>query len=142
MNVIQYSKPLPVSDGETEAFWEGCRTHRLLIQRCPHCGYYCMPPYPMCPRCNSMDREWSPVKGKGYIYSWIVVHKATHPDFIIDAPYAVALVELDEQEDLRIPGYLVDWDSGDIQIGMQVEVVFDDVTEQITLPKWMKIKDS
>jgi len=87
-----------------------------------------------------MRREWSKVSGKGKIYSWFVVHHVTHPDFVDDAPYAVVLVELEEQVDLRVPSNVVDCASEDIYAGMPVEVVFDDVTEEITLPKFRRVK--
>lgn len=134
--MTEYNKPLPVPDQYTQGYWDAARRHELVMQWCPHCGIYMFPPDPMCPNCNSFDREWKRVSGRGSVYSWFVVHYATHPDFAGDVPYAVALVQLDEQEDLRIPGNIVGCRPEDIQAGMRVEVVFDDVTPEFTLPRW------
>ena len=131
-----YRKPLPTPDVETQEYWRGCQRHELLMQQCKECGTYRFPPVPMCHICNSMISEWSKASGKGKIYSWFVVHQATHPDFADDVPYAVVLVVLDEQSDLRIPSNLVDCRIEDIRAGMPVEVVFEDVTEQFSLPKF------
>ncbi len=135
----EYKKPLPTPDIETKEYWEGCRRHELLMQKCKDCGTYSFPPMPMCNVCHSMSREWVKVSGRGKIYSWFVVHHATHPDFVDDVPYAVVLVELGEQADLRIPSNMVDCLIEDIKAGMPVEVVFDDVTDEISLPKFRPV---
>ncbi len=138
--MAEYKKPLPIPDTETEEYWKGCKRHELLMPRCKTCGQYCFPPLPMCPTCNAMDQwEWSKVSGKGKIYAWTVVHHATHPDFKEDAPYMCVQVELDDQEDLRLVSTMVDCTSEEIRAGMPVEVVFDDVTADFTLPRFKKI---
>ena len=72
----------------------------------------------MCPECNSMEMEWAPVSGKGSIYSWTVVYDSTHPDFVEDTPFAVVMVQLDEQDDLRVVGNIVDCSLEDIKAGI------------------------
>ncbi len=57
-----------------------------------------------------------------------------HPSFASEAPYAVVAVELEEGP--RMVTNLVDCKVEDIEIGLPVEVVFDDVTEEVTLPKF------
>ena len=135
-----YNKPLPTPDIDTQGYWDGCKRHELLIQKCPDCGMYTFPPIPMCPTCNSMNRKWAKVSGRGRIYSWFIVYHATHPDFVDEVPYAVIVVELDEQKDLRIPSNLVECTVEDIYPGMPVEVVFEDVTEEISLPKFRPVR--
>jgi hypothetical protein len=78
------------------------------------------------------------VSGRGTVFTWTVFHKVYHPAFSADAPYAVVAVELEEGP--RITSNLVDCPLEDIRIGMPVEVVFDDVTGEITLPKFRPIK--
>jgi len=87
-----------------------------------------------------MNREWAKVSGRGKVYSWFVVHYATHPDFVDEVPYAVVLVELDEQANVRIPSNMVDCKIEDIRAGMPVEVVFEDVTGEISLPKFRPVR--
>lgn len=134
-----YTKPLPSPDRDTQGFWEGCRRHELRLQRCADCGLYCFPPLPMCPGCNSTHRQWVKVSGRGKIYSWFVVHRATHPDFVADVPYAVVVVTPDGQDDIHIAGNIVHCAAEDLRVDMPVEVVFDDVTAEVMLPKWRPV---
>jgi len=137
--MTEYSKPLPVPDQETQEYWDGCKRHELLIPRCKDCGKYCFPPFPMCPTCNSLDHwEWTKISGKGKIYSWFIAEFASHPDFANDIPYMVVMVELDEQEDIRIISNMVDCTPDEIYAGMPVKVVFDDVTSDCTLPRFSR----
>lgn len=136
-----YAKPLPYGDADTKPFWEYARQHELRMQRCADCGEIRFPPRPMCPRCNSMREEWARMRGTGTIYSWIVVHPPVLPAFAADAPYAVVLVELDDDPALRLVGQVVDIPPDQLAAGIPVEVVFDDVTPEITLPKWRRRED-
>jgi uncharacterized OB-fold protein len=58
------------------------------------------------------------------------------PGFAEDVPYVVAIVELDEGPRLMTNLDNVDPDPEKIKIGSPVEVVYDDVTEDVTLPKF------
>jgi uncharacterized protein len=89
----------------------------------------------MCPVCHSLEKEWVPSKGKGKIYSWVTYREAPHPAF--KAPYSVVLVEL--EEGIRLVSNMLDCTPEEIHIGMPVEVVFDDITEDVTLPKFRKV---
>ena len=108
------------------------------MQRCAECRQVRFPPRPMCPACQSMRDEWVPMRGTGTVYSWIVVHPPVLPAFAQDAPYAVALVQLDDDPALRLVGTIVGMPLDELAAGIPVEVVFDDVTEEVTLPKWKK----
>ena len=134
--MAEYKKPLPIPDPDTKEYWEGCKRHELLLQRCSQCGSYRFPPSPMCHECTSMSFEWTRISGEGRLYSWMVVQYPTHEAFTEDIPYAVAMVEPVEQKGIRLTGSLVDWQSTELRIDMPVEVVFDDVTEEMTLPRW------
>ena len=131
-----YDKPLPQITPESKEFWEGCRRHELLIQKCLACGTLRHYPRIMCPNCGSWDTEWVKVSGKGKVYSWAVAHQAFHPGFVKDVPYASGIVEL--TEGIRLMTNIVDVNPEALYIGMPVEVVFEDVTEEITLPKFRK----
>ena len=88
----------------------------------------------MCPHCRALETEWVPSKGKGTVYSWVVYRESPHPGF--KAPYAVVLVEL--EEGVRLVSNLVDVAPEEVSIGMPVEVVFDQVSEEVVLPKFRK----
>lgn len=134
--MADYNKPLPQITPETREFWQGCKRHELLIQRCKDCGTYRHYPRPMCPKCSSWNVEWAKVSGKGKVYTWIVAVQPFHPGFFSDVPYAVVIVEL--EEGVRVVSNIVDCKPEDIYIGMPVEVIFDDVTEEVTLPRFKK----
>ena len=134
--MTDYIKPLPKRLHVAKGYWEGCKNHQLCFQQCKNCGTYRHYPRPMCPNCHSMDTQWTPVSGKGKVYSMTVAHRTIHPGFM-DLPYAVVIVEM--EEGIRTVGDIVNAKPDDIYIGMPVEVVFDDVTEEITLPRFRKV---
>ncbi|MGB2800569.1 MAG: Zn-ribbon domain-containing OB-fold protein [Dehalococcoidia bacterium] len=135
--MTNYNKPLPRITSLTKEFWEGCKRHELLIQRCKDCGTYHHYPRSMCPDCGSWNAEWAKVSGRGKVYTYIVAVQPFHPAFSGDVPYAVAIVEL--EEGVRMVSNIMDCEPDDIYIGMPVEVVYDDVTEEVTLPKFKKV---
>ena len=130
----QYQKPLPGIDELSRPYWEAAKRHELVLQRCHQCGHYRYPPGESCPSCLSDELDWVEASGRGSIFTWTVFHQVYHPSFAGDVPYAVVAVELEEGP--RIVTNLMDCRIEDIQVGMPVEVVFDDVTEEITLPKF------
>jgi uncharacterized OB-fold protein len=126
----------PYIDYDNKGFWDAIREHRLVFQRCMQCGLIVHRPRPMCPRCLSTDREWAPSEGKGWIYSFVnfVYQNAAYPG--IKVPYVVVVVEM--LEGVRLISNMYEETAEDISIGMPVEVVFDDVAEDLTLPKFRK----
>ncbi len=117
------------------SFWEGIKEKQLLLQRCKQCSKWLHPPRPVCPKCRSRDHEWVPLTGKGSIYSWATIHESPHPAF--KSPYTVVLVEMDEGP--RLVSNMIDVTPEELQIGMSVEAVFDDVAEDLTLPKFRRV---
>ena len=132
----EYSKPLPRPTTDTQEYWDACKRHELVIQKCSDCGSYRFYPLPICHNCGSMNFEWHKVSGKGTIYSWTKVWHAADETWKQEIPYILAVMELAEQPGLLIPGNLLEYDEKDIRIGMPVEVTFVDVTEEISLPQW------
>ncbi len=115
-------------------FWEGLRRHELLVQECGACGRLRFVPSELCPACYSANVAWSRVSGRGRVYTYTVVHRAPTPAYQAEAPYALAYVELDEGP--RMPARLVDLDPAAVEVGMKVEVVFDDVGPDLTLARF------
>lgn len=126
--------PLPFVTQDTEPFWTGCREGRLLVQRCAECGTLRYPPKQMCPQCNSMESEWIPASGRGTVYSYTVTNQALHPSLVGKLPHVVILVEL--EEGVRLTSNILDCTPDQVRIGMPVEVVFQPVNDEITLPKF------
>lgn len=134
-----YEKPLPdITEPVMAPFWTAACQHRLVVQRCQSCLAYRWPPRPSCPECLDNGGDWIAVATKGTIWSYVVYHRAFHPGFEGDIPYAVAVVEL--EIGVRIEGAVVD-PPGEVAVGLPVIAVFDDVTADVSLVKWRIDRD-
>ena len=124
-------EPLPVPTPVTQPFWEGSRAHKLLLQRCDkgHVFYYART---HCPHCLSNQLEWIEASGKGRLYSYTVARRAQSPEFAEDVPYIIAAITLDEGP--RMTSLLVDADPENVRIEGAVEVAWEDVNEEISMP--------
>lgn len=125
--------PRPSPDDLTRFFWDGCREGRLMILRCG-CGHYVHWPRPVCPRCLSAELAPSEVSGRGTLYSFTVTVQAFHPFYADKLPLLVAVVELVEQEGLRMVTNVVGCDEDDLEIGMALQVAFTEVADGLVLP--------
>ena len=125
-------RPIPLPNEDTEAYWVSCHEGKLSVSTCGGCGHRFLPPACVCPVCLSLDVAMKPVSGKARVHSFIVVHKPQHPAFFEEAPYLVAIVELDEGP--RLHTRLLDVDAKDVTVGMPVEVAFQKVEDEISLP--------
>jgi len=123
-------RPRPGITRDNAFWWEGVKAGKLLIQRCGGCGTLRHPPRPMCPRCQSL--EWDAVEagGRGTVHSFVVSHYPQVPAF--DYPLAIGLIEL--EEGTRLVSNVIDIDPADVHVGMPVEVVFEAVDDDWTLP--------
>ncbi|MGE0725690.1 MAG: Zn-ribbon domain-containing OB-fold protein [Alphaproteobacteria bacterium] len=131
---MSYAKPLPRVDTLSKPFWELAKDHKLAVQVCRDCGDRHFPPSPVCPACLSKDQEWEVVSGRGTLVSWVQFHRAYWPGFAPELPYDVCLVALDEGP--MMVSNLVGAREGEAAVGARVEVAFDEVTDQFTLPKF------
>ena len=130
----EYEKPLPVITENNRPFWEATKSHELRLQKCHQCGHFWYPSGPVCPYCWSRDYEWTALRGRGKVTFWVVFHQRYFDSFKEDIPYNVVQVELEEGP--RLISNLVDIKSEDIRMDMPVEVVYDDVTPEVTLPRF------
>jgi uncharacterized OB-fold protein len=119
-------------------FWDALRRHELVVQECVACHRLRFVPTELCPHCYSPAATWTPVAGTGRVYTYTVVHRAPTPAYQAEAPYALAYVELDEGP--RVPARLVDVDPAEVEVGMPVEVVFDEVDPDLTLFRFRPIR--
>ncbi len=131
-----YRRPLPVSQPEYDFYWEKAKAHELWIMHCDDCNKAYFYPRPICPLCFSRNTRWMQSSGKGSLLAFAIVHRAPTPAFADMVPFVTAIVEL--EDGARFPTNLVqvEPDQSKIKVGMPVEVVFDDVTENVTLPKF------
>ncbi|MEV0616921.1 Zn-ribbon domain-containing OB-fold protein [Nonomuraea sp. NPDC050404] len=88
-------KPVPKPTPETQPFWDGTAAGELRIQRCKTCERHYFYPRPSCPRCGGDQVEWVRASGRATLYSYVINHRPA-PGFEDEAPYAIAVVELEE----------------------------------------------
>lgn len=125
-------RPLPRLDEESRGFWEAARRHELVVQRCRSCGAFRYHPRAVCPACLSDDTEWVRASGRGEIYTFTVTRQNQAPAFAARVPYVLAYVLLDEG--VQVLTNIVDCDPEAVRIGMPVEVTFEDLNDEISLP--------
>jgi uncharacterized OB-fold protein len=135
--MAEYKKPLPAITTLNAPYWDGLKRRELKMQHCSDCGKLWCPPAPFCPECWSRNFTWRQQSGRGKVNSWVIFHQAYFSSYKDDAPYNVAEVELEEGP--RLLTNLVGVTNEDISIGMPVEIVYDDVTDEVTLAKFKPI---
>lgn len=131
--------PLPQPGWDNHEFWAACRRHELRIQKCSGCGSCRYYPRPSCPDCQSMRFEWAKMSGRGAVWSYTIAYHPVLPCFADKVPLPVAVVKLREGNVFMV-GRLLDVKPEGVHIGMLVEVVFEDVAEDISLPQWRPVK--
>ncbi|MEX1255390.1 MAG: OB-fold domain-containing protein [Dehalococcoidia bacterium] len=131
-----YAKPLPLLEGLAGEFYGWCKKRELRFQRCSSCSAWRHVPRAMCARCGSFGWEWAPSSGRGTVFTWTVAARAMHPAFADDAPYAAAVIEM--EEGVRLVSQVIDCPPDELDIGMPVDVAFEDVTPEITLPMFRR----
>ena len=127
-------KPIPRIDAESKGYWEACRRHELYIQKCTSCGQLRFYPRALCPQCLSPDLEWILCSGRGEVYTFTVTHQNHAPGFRESLPYVLAYVQL--EEGVQILTNVVDCSPDDVEIGMPVEVTFEDVSDEVAIPRF------
>ena len=127
-------KHFPVADGLSRPYWDGCREHRLMIQRCSACGVHQFYPRIMCSACLADSPEWVQASGRGHIRSFTVARHPVSSAYAAETPYVVALIKLDEGPTMM--SNIVECDIDALEIGQPVEVLFEDWSDEITVPKF------
>lgn len=136
-----WNKPLPSVDEDIEPFWKGMKGHEFLLFRCKKCGAWYWP----VSFCLNHDNEpffgnleWAKASGRGKVFAFNIHYRAFHPGFAEDIPYVYALIELDEGP--MFGSNIIAIEPQEVKIGMPVEVVYDDITAEFTLPKFKPVK--
>jgi uncharacterized OB-fold protein len=124
------------ADAWTRPFWDACAQHRLTVQRCSECGRMRMPPTPFCPGCRAQGCDWPQLSGRGTIYSFTVVASAVTARHAEHVPYVPALIEFDDAPGVRLVSNVVDAPLADIRIGGEVEVVWQDREDRLSVPRF------
>jgi uncharacterized OB-fold protein len=128
-----YGRLLPLITEANHHFWCGGRDGRLHILRCGACGLWIHPFAARCRRCRSADIAPEAVSGRGTVVGFTVNHQPWIPG--VEVPYAVAIVELEEQPDLRLMTNLPRTPIGEVRVGLPVKVFFEEIG-RIWLPQF------
>jgi uncharacterized protein len=135
------SKPVPVPDDASAAFFAGALAGRLMLLRCRACrtfqsptAYLGVPLRPRCLACFSPELEWEPASGTATLYSFAVMHQVYDEAFAGEIPYNIAVVET--AEGVRLTSQLVDCPIEQLEVGMALEVTFERLSERVAIPKF------
>lgn len=134
--MVNSKKPLPTPDGDSKFYWESCQKEKLMIQQCMDCDEHIFYPRIVCPHCMSDQLNWVEASGRGKIYSYTIARRGAGPAFSQDAPYVVALVELDEG--VRILSNIIEVDVEEVHCEMKVQALFQD-REGMKIPMFQPI---
>ncbi len=129
-------KPDPKPEGLNAEFYRECARGELRFQRCDACGAFRHLPRYMCAACGSPEFSWTTSSGRGRIYSWTVTHKASHPAFAADTPFAIIVVEM--EEGVRVVSDLPGVDPATIALDQPVEVFIEKRSDEIGLPHFRR----
>jgi uncharacterized protein len=94
-------------------------TSPLLIERCDACARWVHPAAGHCLDCGGALVA-TPVSGRGTVFTYTVNHHAFNPE--LPTPYVIALVELAEQDGLRVAANVVDCEPDSVSCGMAVQL--------------------
>jgi uncharacterized OB-fold protein len=112
-------------------FWDSLRERKASVQRCDDCGTFFYIPKERCPNCLSASTTWTPISGRGEIYTYTVVHRGPTPAYQADTPYVIAHVAM--EEGFRMVSNLRAVDPADVRIGLPVRLIYEEATPEWTL---------
>ena len=124
----------------TQPFWDATARHELVAARCVDCGTFRMPPTPFCPCCQSQAIDWNVLSGRGEVYSYTIVERAILPGMEAHLPYVPAVISLEGAGGARLVSNVVDVRLDALRVGMQVQVVWDDMPQLgVALPRFAPV---
>ncbi len=138
MAYLPEGMPKPQPSRDDAPFWAGCAQRTLVLRHCDACERSFHPPMPSCPRCAATRLSWKPVSGEGVVYTFTVSHHPTYPALKGRGAYNVAVILLDDADDVRLVSNVVDIAPEDLRIGLPVSVHWDDIGEGMYLPRFQK----
>jgi uncharacterized OB-fold protein len=129
---LEYPTPAPNPTGLNAEWYAFCAKGELRFQRCSDCSRWRHPPRVHCASCGSGRWTWEQSSGNGRLYSWTITHKPLHPSFAEVTPYAVVIVEL--EENVRIVCSVRDLPIDSLALDLQVSIDFAPAGNDIALP--------
>jgi uncharacterized OB-fold protein len=132
---MEAERPLPQPiTAETKPFWDGLREQKLMLPKCCDCGRVFFYPRILCPHCHSRNVGWIQGSGRGKLYSFEIAYQTISRAFKVKPPYVLAMIELDEGVRMLSNLVEVEPDPKKIRCDMPVEIVYQKLTDEVTLP--------
>ncbi len=131
------TKPVPIPDSISAPFFDGARQGRLMLQCCAACGKWSFPVRERCPHCFAAKLEWRQASGRGTLYTFAIMHQVMNPGFASAVPYNIAQIDL--EEGVRMTSNVVGIPNNALKIGMKLEAIFEDVGQDVSLPKFRPV---
>lgn len=125
--------PQPITP-EARPYWDGLREGRLMLPRCEACGHVFFYPRVLCPRCASRAITWVQASGRGRLHAFGIGHQSFNRAYTVRPPYVLAMIELEEGPRMLSNLINVEPDPQAVTCDMPVEVVFETLTDDVTLP--------
>jgi uncharacterized OB-fold protein len=126
--------PTPVESPEAGPYWAAARSGELVMQKCLDCERHQFFPRSVCQQCLGSNLEWVEMSGRGKIISFSTVHRPPMDYFVTKIPYVLAMIALDEGPQML--SEIVGGTEDDIELDMDVDVVFEAMTDEYSLPKF------
>ncbi|HET9877629.1 MAG TPA: OB-fold domain-containing protein, partial [Mycobacterium sp.] len=124
-------RPLPLITSENEFFWTSGADGTLRLQECRDCAALIHPPQPVCRYCRGQRVGVRELSGRATLAGFTINHRFSLPG--LPAPYVVAQVAISEDPRVRLTTNVVDCDPDQLELGQQLEVVFEHI-EDVWLP--------
>ena len=121
---MSVEKIVPSVSGALAPFFDAAKEGQLVVQRCLSCGTLRFPARGVCMSCLGEESDWTPVSGRGEVYSFFWMHQVYHPALAGEVPYAVVVVRLEEGPHMTTN--ILDCSKEELRIGLPVEVVFEE----------------
>lgn len=102
---------------------------KLLASRCDDCGIADFPAKKSCPACCGQNVHIEELPTRGTLWTWTIQDFMPKPPYKSDEspesfqPYGIGYLELPGA--VRVEGRLLENDPGKLQIGMEMDVVFE-----------------
>ncbi len=133
--MTEYTKPLPVMTELSRRFYEDAK-QPTAYQKCRDCGeviFFRSGPAPL----HGPQPGLAGIFGQRENFLFTVTYDAAPPEFMPHVPFVLAVVTL--EEGFNILTNIEECDFDDIRCDMPVQVKFDPVTSEVTLPKFIPI---
>ena len=137
---MELDRPLPQPmTPEARPYWDGLKDGKLMLPKCGDCGHTFFYPRILCPRCHSRAITWIQASGRGRLHAFGIAHQSFNRAFKVKPPFVLAMIELEEGPHMVSNLVNVPPDPQHVKCDMPVEVVFEKLTDEVTLPLFQPV---